>query len=315
MKRVLISALTAFATATASAEWVYEGEWGRWGRGNGEFDGPCGIAVSHRSGNVYVADGGNNRVQWFTSTGSFLGKWGSLGSGDGEFWLLNGVAVAPNGSVYAVDGDNGRTQYFTPTGSFLGKWGDCGNAIAIGPNGYVYQTYGLTVDCVKYFTPTGSLLGWWGAPGTGKGFFQRPHGVGVAGDGRVYVADTYNHRIQYFTSVGSYLGQWGKRGTGDGEFDIPWALDVAPDGKVFVLEYRNPRVQYFTANGSFLGKWGSYGHGEGQFYRPLGIALSRTGARAYVAEVNLTFDRVQYFNRNKPAVAPTSLGCLRALYR
>jgi tripartite motif-containing protein 71 len=61
-----------------------------------------GIAVDS-NGYVYVADQENNRVQKFTSTGSFITKWGSQGSGDGQFYFPVGVAVDSNGYVYVAE--------------------------------------------------------------------------------------------------------------------------------------------------------------------------------------------------------------------
>src|SRR6476659_9003670 len=67
-------------------------KWGYTGSGNGQFFAPEGIAVDS-SGNVYVADYGNNRVQKFDSSGNFLTKWGISGKGNGQFSFPNGIAV------------------------------------------------------------------------------------------------------------------------------------------------------------------------------------------------------------------------------
>ena len=64
------------------------------------------------SGNVYVADY-NNRIQKFTSTGTFVTKWGSYGSGDGQLYYPSGVVVNSNSDVYVSDSDNHRIQKFT----------------------------------------------------------------------------------------------------------------------------------------------------------------------------------------------------------
>ena len=69
-------------------------KWGSSGIGDGQFDQPWGVAVDS-SGNVYVADSANNRVQKFSSDGSFITKWGSTGTGDGQFNSPTGVAVHP----------------------------------------------------------------------------------------------------------------------------------------------------------------------------------------------------------------------------
>ncbi len=88
-------------------------KWGSYGSGDGQFYGPYGIAVD-ASGNVYVTDSGNNRVQKFTSNGTFITKWGSQGSEDGQFSGPDGIAVDANGNVYVVDRSNHRIQKFAP---------------------------------------------------------------------------------------------------------------------------------------------------------------------------------------------------------
>jgi len=117
---IVLASIPQAAAATAPT-YVYEGKWGEEGAGDGEFSFPAGMAVSS-GGLVYVADTGNNRVQFFTAGGNFCGRWGSSGNGDGEFASPVGVAVG-GGNVYVVDSYNQRVQYFASSGSFLGKWG------------------------------------------------------------------------------------------------------------------------------------------------------------------------------------------------
>jgi DNA-binding beta-propeller fold protein YncE len=86
---------------------------------------PSGIAIDS-SGNAYVADFGNNRIQKFDLSGTFLGKWGINGGGDGQFRDPRGIAVDSSGNVYVADSGNNRIQKFTSTGSFVTKWGGYG---------------------------------------------------------------------------------------------------------------------------------------------------------------------------------------------
>ena len=86
--------------------------WGSSGSGNGQFSNIRGVAVDG-SGNVYVADSGNNRIQKFTSTGTYVTQWGSSGSGNGQFNYPFGVAVDGSGNVYVADSNNNRVEKFS----------------------------------------------------------------------------------------------------------------------------------------------------------------------------------------------------------
>jgi tripartite motif-containing protein 71 len=73
------------------------------------LDGPEGVAVDSQ-GNVFVVDNNNERIQKFTSSGSFITKWGSQGFGNGQFESAEGVAVDSQGNVFVADTDNERIQ-------------------------------------------------------------------------------------------------------------------------------------------------------------------------------------------------------------
>ena len=64
------------------------------------------------SGNVYVVDTENHRVQVFDTNGKFIAKWGSDGSGDGQFLSPMGIEVDTAGRVYVTDRENRRVQVF-----------------------------------------------------------------------------------------------------------------------------------------------------------------------------------------------------------
>ena len=90
-------------------------------------------------------------------------------------------------------------------------------------------------------------------------------------------------------------------------------MAVAPNGNMYVVNVNNHRIQYFTSTGSYLGVWGSYGSGNGQFNDPADVAESPSGGRVYVTD--RSNNRVQYFKLQNPAVAPASLGKVKALFQ
>ena len=302
------AALGALAAVCVWGEWVFEGKWYC----------PCGsrVAVS-RSATVYVVETAMNRVKYFTPTGSILGRWGSSGKANGRFSWPEGIDVAPNGNVYVADRLNDRIQYFKPQGSFIGKWGLPGlgdgqfcypTDVAVAPNGWVYVADAGN-QRIQYFTAAGSFIGKWRS---GDATFAMMKGVAVGPDGNVYVTDEGRfprsyQRLLCYTARGRLIFRKAVFGGSAG-------VTVAPSGSyIYIADPIKNWIVCFTASGSFLGTFGSGGSGNGRFVRPIDVAISPSGSRLYVTDTGNS--RVQYFNRNEPAVSHASLGRVKALFR
>src|SRR5438067_5259558 len=135
--------------------------------GAGRLAAPYGLAVDPTGSFLYATDDGtHNRVDEYTTSGSFVRSWGTTGTGDGQFNVPSGVAFAPNGDVYVADNSNDRVQEFTSTGVFVRKWG---------------------------------------THGSGDGELDGPDGVAVDSAGNVWVTEDQNHRIQEFTATGGFI--------------------------------------------------------------------------------------------------------------
>ena len=137
----------------------------------------------------------------------------------------------------------------------------------------------------------------WGSSGSGNGQFGRPHGIAVASDGSVYVADRDNHRVQKFTSEGVFVKKWGGPGGAheDGKFNCGGCgVAVGPDGSVYVADSQHHLIQKFTAEGVFITKWpeqppnncpGCPGSGDAEFYSAEGVAVASDGT-VYIADLD-----------------------------
>lgn len=213
-----------------SPEGEFLREWGNTGTGDGEFDMPGGIAINSE-GRVYVADQTNRRVQVFTLEGRFVMKWGEYGMKPGQFGGCdipasrvagpNFLALDRAGNLYTTEASMGRIQKFTAEGKFLLSWGDLGTK----PGGFGgnFQGFpdrevglkgpvGICVDQqdrvwvssvngrVQQFDDTGSYLqGLARGQGTEPGQFLAPHELAFDSRGMLYVADSFNNRIQKFS--------------------------------------------------------------------------------------------------------------------
>lgn len=200
---------------------------------------------------------------WTQRAASFV--FGQEGAAEGELNHPRGLAVGQDGNLVVADSLNHRIQVFTADGEFVRAWG----AFEVGERG----------------TATG-------------GNFNQPWGVAVGPDGNIYVADTWNHRVQVFTPEGEFLRTWGQLGQLDAaqnptDFWGPRDIAVDPDGNVYVADTGNKRIRVYTAEGEWLRDIGSGGSGPGQLNEPVGLAVHPDG-RLFVAD---TWNRrVQVFN-------------------
>jgi predicted membrane-bound mannosyltransferase/DNA-binding beta-propeller fold protein YncE len=201
---------------------------------------------------------------------------GATGVEPGRFNLPHGIAVAADNSIYVADSGNHRIQRLAPDGEVLAVWGDP-SPVAGGD-----------------------------AP---DGTFSEPWDVAVGPDGSVYVADTWNHRIQKFTADGQFLAKWGFGISQN--LDDPYGLygprGIAVDdfGLVYVTDTGNKRILVYDEEGNFISQMGEGGFGPEQFSEPVGVAVNRSGL-VFVADT---------WNQRVQSLQTDDLGNLFALSR
>jgi len=274
----VVAAILGSVPAAGAQGYGVVAKWGSSGSGNGQFAGPAGVATD-ATGNVYVADYDNDRIQKFTSDGAFITKWGSEGSGNGQFDTPNDVATDAAGNVYVVDISNNRIQKFTSSGAFITKWGSQGSGngqfsqplgVATDAAGNVYVTDGANRR-VQKFNSGGGFITKWGSYGSGDNQFIGASGVATDAAGNVYVVDQWNGLVQKFTSSGAFITKWGGV---SGPFGV--ATDAA--GNVYVAATFGRQVQKFTSSGALITRWGSQGSGDGQCLGgPVDVATDAAG--------------------------------------
>lgn len=187
---------------------------------------------------------------------------GGLGTDPGQFQTPRDIAFALDGTYYVADTLNHRIQHFAADGTVLQVWGQF-------------------ADIAKTDAPGGT--------------FNEPWGIAVAPDGRVYVADTWNHRVQWFSPEGTFQGMVGFIGQAE-SLDALWGprdVVVDSDGRFFVSDTGNKRVVVFDRNGTGLGAFGEVGVLSGQMDEPVGLALDAQG-RMFIADT--WNQRIQFFD-------------------
>jgi peptidylamidoglycolate lyase len=218
-----------------------------------------------RHDNIWLTDVELHQVFKFSHEGTLqmsLGVAGTPGCDHAHFNKPTDVAVAPDGSFYVSDGyGNRRIAKFSPTGNFL-------------------------LD--------------WGAEGDRPGEFKEVHNLVLDREGRVYVTDRLNRRIQVFAGDGRFISEWKNEALG-----CPWALAYGPDDFLYMVDGgdlppRFPgraRVSRLDLNGNILEQWASYGNYDGQLFWGHDITVGKSGD-VYVGDVHLGM-RVQKFSRSE----------------
>jgi uncharacterized protein (TIGR03663 family) len=294
--------------------------WGEVGTDPGLFNHPRGVAVGP-TGDVYVVDSDNHRVQVFDSQGTFLREWGSncnlstalgcsdpdgagpLASGDGQFQEPWGIAIDDEGRVYVADTWNHRIQVFDAAGVFLTKWGSYGQTeeaasvlygprdIAIDASGRVFVT-DTGNKRVMVYDQDGRYLEQWGGGGAGPGQFEEPVGIAVDAEGNIYVADTWNQRVQVFDPDLAFLREWPVEAWyGESVLNKPY-LAVDPQGRVYVTDPEGYLVIVFNREGELVATFGQYGFDQQSFTLPTGIDV---GAEGHIYVTDTDGQRVMRF--------------------
>jgi len=302
------------------------------GVGVGQLNKPRSVAVD-RLDNMYVVDM-TGRVQKFSPQGQFLLSWQMPQTDLGK---PKGMGRDHDGNIIVIEPHYQRLNHFSLEGKLLAQWGQKGTnagqlimprAVAIDSQGEMFVSEYGAVERVQRFrlkrtnpmNPAAcevEFLGGFGHAGTGPGEFNRPEGLCMDAQDRLYVADSCNHRIQVFSSDGHFLRAYGKPGKGLGELSYPYDICVDKAGRQYVCEFGNSRLQIFDANDRPIEIIGSPGAELGRFANPWGVALD-SSENLYVADSQN--HRVQKLIRNATAVAaneyspvrPSTFGLLSA---
>ena len=264
-----------------------------------------GIAIDDQD-KVYVLNRSDHPIMIFDREGNLLNSWG-----EGFFNRAHGSCIGPDGSLWCTDDRNHIVAKFTPEGKLLMTLGTKGQAsdtgyfrtfdyweslariqrgappfnrptgVTVTPSGEIYIADGYGNARIHKFTADGKLLFSWGEPGGAPGQFRLPHSIWMDKQGRIWIPDRENSRIQIFNSQGEFITEW---------TDVirPTGVSIDDEEIVYVSELCL-RVSIFTIDGKLLARWGNEGKDKetALFHAPHAIAVDSRGD-LYVGEVSMT---------------------------
>jgi DNA-binding beta-propeller fold protein YncE len=290
------------SVAMFTREGEYAGSFGSHGSGAGQFGSPTEIVADPGTGDLFVVDGGNERVEEFNPAGKFLTEWGAYGSGEGEFSGISGLAISASGTIYTSETGGDRVQEFTPAQAgavrevYSTQWGSAGSGHgeflytgepAITSSGHVLVTDN-EADDVQEFTPQGKYLATYGSKGEGNGQMSGPTGLTVnQSTGEILVAECANDRIQVLKSEGKYVREFGR-----GQLSCPGAVALDSSGDAWVADSDKNRIVEYGPTGTLIASYGSEGTGHVQFDDPSDIKI--LGSDVYVSDTRN--DRIEILN-------------------
>ena len=166
-------------------------------------------------------------------------------------------------SLYNV---NGQMIYsFGTSGSYGSADGQFNSPTAVAIRGDVMYVCELNNRVQKFSISRRSFISKFGSSGSGDGQFSSPYGICIDPEGKVFVSDQSNQRIQVFQADGSFAYSFKCQ-------QSPWGLAFDPQGRLHVAPNGSNCIQVFSPDGTSLTSYGT-----GTVNRPSGIAIDAEG--------------------------------------
>ncbi len=197
------------------------------------------------------------------------------------------VSAGPTNNILVYD-ENGNFRYSFPLQILPAKdVKKVKGKKVVNPVGLNYLNDAVYVtdvgdQTIKKFNTTGKLLAKFGGPGIGPGKFSYPNAVARADDGKLYVADSNNSRVQVFDANGRFLSYLAL--PKEERFALPRGIAIDKLGRIHVVDTLKSRVFVFTRDHKFLFTYGSGQEDEGDLAYPNGIFIDRDTGLIFIAD-------------------------------
>jgi len=203
---------------------------GKSGDSLGQFSRPQAISID-LSGNIYVADTGNHRIQRFDEKGNFVAYLGGIGIGSEQFDTPTDVCATDGLNVFVVDHNNHRIHRLD-----------------------------RKLNAVSVFTGSSIIE---------NGYqFSFPKGIVVTSQGDQFIVESEKNSVLKFNSFYSPIIRFGAIETGEGVLNQPEKIEIINNEFICVSDGQASRIAVFDYFGNFIQYLGEdvLGYPNGIFY-------------------------------------------------
>ena len=245
----------------------------------GQIGKPVAVAVGD-DGRIAVVDAERRAVHFFIPAE----KKYRLIQRAGKDSLKGPVSVAFDDDLrlYVADSKMNRIFVYNRAGGFEEEIDGGGRVRFKRPTGLAYLRdnkllYAVDTkdNTVHLFNKRLEYQGYFGGRGGKNGEFNLPTHIAAGFDGRIYVNDAMNFRVQVFSPPDNFVTAFGHHGNGSGDFAMPKGVAVDRWGVVYVAETLFDRLQLFNDKGDYLMSIGAKGTGPGEMWMPSGLYIDR----------------------------------------
>lgn len=266
-------------------------------------------AVPAPDGSIWVTDGIRQSLMRFTPDGRFVEAL--RGPEDDPLYSPSRIAVGPDGTLYACELTLDAVRVIDQDNNEAGSFG------VPQPVSLAVTDDRIVVGAVSGFailTKEGRPLEVVGSRGSADDQFDYVHGVAIAENGNIYVADSFNNRLSAYDAEGNRLwlvstgnptnnaemvdgklsitGESGEDTATAGPLQLPLGLTIDGAGRIVVVDMFECALAVFDAeDGTFIAKYGDAGADDGFFFYPVSVGYD--AERDWFTVADYLNDRVQ----------------------
>lgn len=202
------------------------------------------VGFSAEQDNWYIAN------EWTVTSGTGVAYYEDNNTGVGQIYVCNGSSTSSKISVYDLNGSLARDIPIANNRYYAYD-------LVLDSNGTIFIGERHAVTCLdnngtfKWRTGKNASITSYGSNGNGDGEFYNAYGIDIGPNGKLYIADKDNKRVQILDTNGSFISKFGSYGSAPGQFYNPSDLVCMKNGNIVISDWSAEYLHYFDENGTF----------------------------------------------------------------